>query len=425
MLSTEAVFPISLTHMVPGNVGYVLYTPDGAIFYTGNFVFDSTMLGAYKTDIGKLAYVGKQGVLCLLSESIYADKQGFTSPHHRTAGAIREILNKTDGRILYNIYQAQLYRIQELFNEIKNTDRNVVVMGKTLETVLLKAIDKGYVSFDKKRILPIGHVKDDKIVVIISDEREKPFSNLKRIVRGYDKFITVKSEDTVIFASPIEDGMERTATKLLDGLAKVGANVIELSKRKYLSHHASSEDLMLMIDLMQPKYYMPVIGEYRHQVANKNVAKEVGMNDENILLRLNGEVAYFENGELVDNGMKEPIDDILIDGLSAGDVGELVLKDREILSDSGIVIITATLNKETKEVLAGPEVVTRGFIFVRDNIDLIKEASKIASEIILKNTKTNYVDFSKVKFEIRDKVGKYFYEQTECKPMILIVIGEV
>ena len=219
--------------------------------------------------------------------------------------------------------------------------------------------------------------------------------------------------------------MERTATKLLDGLAKVGANVIELSKRKYLSHHASSEDLMLMIDLMQPKYYMPVIGEYRHQVANKNVAKEVGMNDENILLRLNGEVAYFENGELVDNGMKEPIDDILIDGLSAGDVGELVLKDREILSDSGIVIITATLNKETKEVLAGPEVVTRGFIFVRDNIDLIKEASKIASEIILKNTKTNYVDFSKVKFEIRDKVGKYFYEQTECKPMILIVIGEV
>ena len=421
----NSIFPISLTHMVPGNVGYVLYTPDGAIFYTGNFVFDSTMLGAYKTDIGKLAYVGKQGVLCLLSESIYADKQGFTSPHHRTAGAIREILNKTDGRILYNIYQAQLYRIQELFNEIKNTDRNVVVMGKTLETVLLKAIDKGYVSFDKKRILPIGHVKDDKIVVIISDEREKPFSNLKRIVRGYDKFITVKSEDTVIFASPIEDGMERTATKLLDGLAKVGANVIELSKRKYLSHHASSEDLMLMIDLMQPKYYMPVIGEYRHQVANKNVAKEVGMNDENILLRLNGEVAYFENGKLVDNGMKEPIDDILIDGLSAGDVGELVLKDREILSDSGIVIVTATLNKETKEVLAGPEVLTRGFIFVRDNIDLIKEASNLASKIILENTKTNYVDFSKVKYEIRDKVGKYFYEQTECKPMILIIIGEV
>lgn len=421
----NSIFPISLTHMVPDNVGYVLYTPDGAIFYTGNFVFDSTMLGAYKTDIGKLAYVGKQGVLCLLSESLYADKQGFTSPNHRTAKAIREVINETDGRILYNIYQAQLYRIQELFNEIKNTDRNVVIMGKSLESVILKAIDKNYVNFDKKRILPINHVRDDKIVVIISDERERPFSNLKRIVRGYDKFITVTPDDTIIFASPIEDGMERTATKILDGLAKIGANVIEISKRKYLSHHASSEDLMLMIDLMQPKYYMPVIGEYRHQVANASVAKEVGMDDDHILLRLNGEVAYFENGELVDNGMKVPVDDILIDGLAAGDVGELVLKDRELLSDSGIVIITATIDKQTKEILAGPEVLTRGFIFVKDNINLIKDAEKIATDVIHENTNSNYVDFAKVKLGIRDKVGKYFYEQTECKPMILIVIGEV
>ena len=421
----NSIFPISLTHMVPGNVGYVLNTPDGAIFYTGNFVFDSTMLGAYKTDIGKLAYVGKQGVLCLLSESLYADKKGFTSPHHRTAGAIREILNQTDGRILYNIYQAQLYRIQELFNEIKNTDRNVVIMGKNLESVILKAIDMHYIDFDKKRILTINHVRDDKIVVIISDEREKPFSNLKRIVRGYDKFITITSQDTLIFASPIEDGMERTATKLLDGLAKVGANVVELSKRKYLSHHASSEDLMLMIDLMQPKYYMPVIGEYRHQVANANVAKEVGMDDDHILLKLNGEVACFENGELTLDNIKEPVDDILIDGLAAGDVGELVLKDRELLSDSGIVIITATIDKETKEILAGPEVLTRGFIFVRDNINLIKDAETIATQVIHDHTKSNYVDFSKVKLGIRDKVGKYFYEQTECKPMILIVIGEV
>ena len=421
----NSIFPISLTHMVPDNVGYVLYTPDGAIFYTGNFVFDSTMLGAYKTDIGKLAYVGKQGVLCLLSESLYADKQGFTSPHHRTGKAIREILNNADGRILYNIYQAQLYRIQELFNEIKNTKRNVVIMGKRLESVILKAIDMHYIDFDKRRICPINHVRDDKVVVIISDEREKPFSNLKRIVRGYDKFITVTPEDTIIFASPVDDGMERTATKLLDGLAKIGANVIQLSKKKYLSHHASSEDLMLMIDLMQPKYYMPVIGEYRHQVANKNVAKEVGMKDENILLKLNGEVAYFEDGKLVDNGMKVPVDDILIDGLAAGDVGELVLKDRELLSDSGIVIITATIDRETKEVLAGPEILTRGFIFVRNNIDLIKNAEAIASSVIKENTKSNFVDFSKVKLGIRDKVGKYFYEQTECKPMILVVIGEV
>lgn len=421
----NSIFPISLTHMVPDTVGYVLYTPDGAIFYTGNFVFDPTMLGNYKTDIGKLAYVGKQGVLCLLSESLYADKKGYTSPNHRMSDAMKEVLNGNEGRILFNIYQAQLYRIQELFNEIKTTDRNVVILGKRLENVILKAIDMNYIDFDKKRICSIKHVNDEKIVVIVSDEREKPFSNLKRIVRGYDKFITINSEDTVVFASPIDDGMERTATKMFDILARIGANVVEMPKKKYLSHHASSEDLMLMLDLMKPKYYMPVIGEYRHQVANADVAKQIGMSEDNILLRLNGQVAYFENGNLIDNGEKVAVDDILIDGLAAGDVGELVLKDRELLSDNGIVIITATLDKQTKEVLAGPEVLTRGFIFVKENIDLIKEAEKLSLAVIKENVKTNYVDFAKIKSGIRDKVGKYFYEQTECKPMVLIVIGEV
>lgn len=421
----NSIFPISLTHTVPDAVGYVLYTPDGAIFYTGNFIFDSTMLGNYKTDIGKLAYVGKQGVLCLLSESLYADRKGYTSPNHRTNDVIREILNRNDGRILYNVYQTQLYRIQELFTELQNTDRNVVILGKRLESVILKAIDMHYVDFDKKRIKTISHVNDDKIVIIVSDEREKAFSNLKRIVRGYDKFISITKDDTVVFASPIDDGMERTATKIFDVLAKIGANIIELSRKKYLSYHASSEDLMLMLNLMNPKYYMPVIGEYRHQVANADVAKKVGMNEENILLRLNGEVAYFEDGKLISNGMKVPVDDILIDGLGSGDVGELVLKDRELLSDNGIVIITATLDKETKEVLAGPEVLTRGFIYVKENIDLIKEAQRISLEVIKEHTKGKYVDFTKVKLGIRDKVGKYFYEQTECKPMILIATLEV
>ena len=420
----NSIFPISLTHTVPDAVGYVLYTPDGAIFYTGNFIFDSSMLGAYKTDIGKLAYVGKQGVLCLLSESVYAYRKGYTSPYHRTGDITSEIINKNEGRILYNVYQTQLYRIQELFNVLKDTKRNVVILGKRLETVILKAIDMKYVDFDKKKIKTISHVNDKNIVVIISDEREKPFSNLKRIVRGYDKFIKIDESDTVVFASPIDDGMERTATKIFDILSKVGANIIELSKKKYLSYHASSEDLMLMINLMNPKYYMPVIGEYRHMVENKNVAKLAGMDDENIILRLNGQIAYFENGKLIDNGKKIPVDDILIDGLSAGDVGELVIKDREILSDNGIVVITATIDKGTKDVLSGPEVLTRGFIYVKDNIDIIKEVKKISMNVIKEHTKGSYVDFSKVKYGIRDKVGKYLYDETECKPMILIVIGE-
>ena len=421
----NSIFPVSLTHTVPDTVGYALYTKDGVIFYTGNFVFDMAVPKSYKTDIGKLAYIGKQGVLCLMSESLYADKKGFTSPNHRTSGVISEILHKNDGRILYNIYQAQLFRIQELLTEVKRTKRNVVIMGKRLESVILKAIDLKYLNFDKKRIKTIHNVNDKNIVVIVSDEMEKPFSNLQRIARGYDKFVKISEDDTVVFASPILDGMESSATKLMDEIAKIGANVVTLSEKKYLSHHASSEDLMLMLDLMNPKYYFPVIGEYRHQVANANLAKTLGMKDENILLNLNGDVAYFENGKLVPKGFKEEVDDILIDGLSAGDVGELVLKDRELLSDNGIVIITATVDKNTKELLSGPEVLTRGFIFVKENTYIIKEAEKISLEVIEKHIKEHHLDFNKIKNDVRDKVGKFFYQETECKPMILIVIEEI
>ena len=420
-----SIFPISVTHSVPDSVGYVIYTPDGAIFYTGNFVFDPTMVGAYKTDIGKLAYVGKPGVLCLMSESLYADKAGFTSPKHRTADAMSEILYRNEGRILINISQAQFYRIQELFNEILKTKRNVVILGKSLESIVLKAIDIGYLNFEKSRIKNIHQVNDPAVVVLISDEREKPFSNLKRIIRGYDKFIKISTEDTVVFATPVYDGMEKSATVMYDNIAKIGANLVILSSKKYASYHASSEDLLLMLDLMNPKYYFPVIGEYRHQVESAKKAVSLGMKEDNILLRLNGQTVTFINGELVENKESIKVDDILIDGKTVGDIGELVLKDREALSDNGIVIVTVTLDKETKKVLAGPEILTRGFIYVKDNIDLIKEAESLSLAIVNENIKPNYVDFNKIKSGIRDKVGKYFYQQTECKPMILIVMQEV
>ena len=421
----NSIFPISLTHAVPDTLGYVLYTPDGAIFYTGNFVFDSTMRGPYETDIGKLAYVGKQGVLCLLSESLYADKQGFTSPNHRISSVIRETLNTNNGRILFNIFQAQLYRIQELFNEVSKTNRKIIIMGKTLENLIYNSIEKGYINFDKSRIGNIHQVNDPNVVIIISDEREKPFSNIKRIIKGYDKFITLSEKDTVIFASPVYEGMEKSSTKVLDDLSKIGSNIITLPNKKYLSHHASSEDLMLMLGLMKPKYYFPVIGEYRHQVANKDNALKVGMKEENVILKLNGQVATFINGELKHTNETVKVEDILIDGKTVGDIGELVLKDRESLSENGIVIVTVTLDKQTKQILAGPEILTRGFVYVKDNIDLIKEAQNISLDIIESNIGPKYVDFTKIKTEIRDRVGKYFYDETECKPMILIVVQEV
>ncbi|MBR1376706.1 MAG: ribonuclease J [Bacilli bacterium] len=422
----NSIFPISLTHDVPDTVGYVLNTKDGAIVYTGNFVFDSSMLGPYKTDIGSLAYVGKKGVLCLLSESIYADKPGFTAPSHRIGGVLKETLTLNDGkRVLFNVLKTQLYRIQELLTAIENMHRDVVIMGKGLEKLILDSIDSGYIKFDKKRIKTLKDIDNHNIVVIVSDEREKPFSNLNRIVKGYDKFVKLSPDDVIIFATPISDELEKASTRLFDDISRIGCALKVISNRNFRSFHASREDLMLMLDLMQPKYYFPICGEYRHQVANKDIAKMIGMDDEHILLCTNGKVVTFENGNYVDTGEVIPTGEILIDGKTVGDIGELVLKDRELLSDNGIVIVTATLDKATKEILAGPEILTRGFIYVKESTDIIKEATNISLEVLENNITHNYVDYTKVRNDIREALGSYLYQETECKPMILLVIQEV
>ncbi|MFA5408203.1 MAG: ribonuclease J [Bacilli bacterium] len=421
----NSIFPIRLTHSIPDNVGYVLYTEDGAVFYTGNYVFDPAMTGAYKTDIGKLAYIGKQGVLCLLSESLYAEKIGFTSPSHRLTNLIRETLRKKNDRLIFDVLSANMYRVEELFKEILLTNRKVVVMGKRLQSMINNLIDMKYLNFDKSRIGSLNNLNDRDAIILISSENEKPFNNLKRIVNGYDKYIKIKETDTVVFLEPIQDGMERTLATISDLIARTGADIITLSPKKYLLHHASSEDLMLMLDLAHPKYYMPVIGDYRYMVANATIARNLGMANENIVLKLNGEIATFENGILKNNNDKIDIEDVMIDGNSVGDIGELVLKDREMLSDNGIVVISTTIDRKTKSILAGPEILTRGFIYVKDNANIISEIQNISSRIIKENSNSNYVEYNKIKIAVRDEVGKYLFKETECKPMIITVILEV
>ena len=419
-----SIFPISVTHSVPDAVAYALYTPDGVIFYTGNYIFDPTMTNHYKMDVGKIAYVGKQGVLCVLGESLYADKVGYTSPNHRISDIINETINKAEGRILFNVFQTQLFRIQELLNELKNTEHKVIIMGKLLEKTILKAISMGYMDFDLNRIGDIHDIHEPNVVVIISDEREKPFTNLARIVKGYDKFIKLNETDTILLASRVYDGMEKSAARMYDEIAKTDANMVIIPNKK-LSHHASSEDILLMLDLTNPKYYMPVAGEYRHLAKNADLATKAGISEENIIVKLNGQVAEFKDGVLLDTATKIKTDSILIDGKTIGDIGELVIKDRELLGESGVVVVIATLDKTSKQILAGPEILTRGFIYVKDSAEMIKESARISMEVIDENRKPNFIDYSKVKNGIRDRLGKYFYQETECKPMILVVTQEI
>ncbi len=423
----NAIFPISVTHSIPDAVCYVLYTEDGAIVYTGDFVFDSTVPSIYKTDIGKLAYVGKQGVLCLLAESIYADRIGHTSPNNRVSGFIKEVFANNPNRIIATVFPAHFYRVQEIFNEVSSTHRKIVIMGKSLQDAINQAIDAGYLTFDKSRIGSLSDLDNKDVVVFISDEKEKPFANLERIIKGYDKYIKIKDTDTIFITEPSYAGIEKRMALIMDEIAMLGANAISLSSKKHLLHHASSEDLMLMINLMNPKYYFPVKGEYRHQYANAEIAESLGIPKENIILKQNGDVLELVDGKNTNSIEHVDVDEILIDGNSQGDIGDLVLKDREMLGENGIVIISCTLDKQSKKIIAGPEMLTRGFIYVKESQDLLEETKKISKETIEANidVTANRVDYSKIKNDVREVLGKFFYKETGAKPMIITVIQEI
>lgn len=423
----NSIFPISVTHSIPDAVCYVLYTPDGAIVYTGDFVFDSTMQGSYKTDIGKLAYVGKQGVLCLLCESFYADRKGHTSPNNRVSDFIREVLNGTDDRIIATVMPAHYYRIQEIFNEVSNTHRKIVIMGKELQEIITNAINEGYLTINKDKIGTLADLEGKNTLVLISDNKEKPFGNLERIIKGFDKFIEIKETDTIFITEPSYPGIEKRLALIMDEIAMLGADAVSLSSKKHLLHHASREDLMLMINLMNPKYYFPVKGEYSQQYQNGEIAEELGIPKENIILKLNGDVFEINKGKNTNSLEHIETDEILIDGKSQGDIGDLVLKDREMLGENGIVIISCTLDKSTKEIIGGPEILTRGFIYVKESQDLLEETKEVSRQTIEANIEPNAkrVDYSKIKNDVRDTLGKFFYKKTESKPMIITVIQEV
>lgn len=420
-----SIFPISVTHSCPDAVMYVVNTKDGSICYTGDFIIDPTMQGAYDMDLGKIAYVGKQNVLCLLCESSFAEINGHTSPNHRLEDFYRDTINHNDKRILFSVLAGHLYTIEEILNAASNKHRKVVVMGKSLQNLINFAIKEGYLNISPDLLGDLSNINDDNAILLINDDRAYPYANLNKILNNYDKYVTLKPTDTVVFAEPSYDSTEKILVKLQNELAMFGCNIVTIPKDKSILHHAAREDLMLMIKLMQPKYYMPVKGEYRYMFNNANLADELGIPKENIILKQNGEVVFFEDGVLQDKREIIKVNDILIDGKSNDDIGNLVIKDREMLSENGIVLISATVDKQHKVLLVGPEVTTRGFIYIKYSQDMIAEIKKICEEIINRNINPKYVDYNQIKIEIREELSRYLYQETECKPMIIAVIQEV
>ena len=420
-----SIFPITVTHSIPETVAFVLYTDDGAIVYATDFVFDSAMLGAYKTDIGKLAYVGKQGVLCLMAESSYAYREGHTSPKHRISKKVWDILNQTDERIIISVFPEHVYRIQEIFDEVARTKRKVVIMGKKLQNLVNYAKDFNYLHYDENLIGDLSNINDKDVVILISDDKEKSLASLEKIISRYDKYITLKEGDTVFIAEPVYPGNEKKVAKIMDDLSRLDVEVVTLSYKTYTLHHPSSEDLMQMINLMNPKYYFPIKGEYRYQYMNASVAEQAGMEKDRILLKQNGDVITFVDGKLVEKEETINADETLIDGNSSDDIGNLVLKDRELLSKNGIVIVSATIDKKTKKIIADPQILTRGFIYVKDNLDIVEKTEAISKEVIEECINGKKVDFTGIKLKIRERLSAYFNEETGSVPMIITVILEI
>ena len=420
-----SVFPINVSHSVPDAVMYVINTHDGAIVYTGDFLIDPTMNGAYSMDLGKIAYVGKQGVLCLMSESVFSERKGHTSPHHRLTNWFKDTFNHADGRIIVSTLPVHLHTIQEIFDAANNMHKKIVVMGKRLQNIINMAIKNGYLNIKPSILGDLSDIESANSILLVCDDRDRPYATVDKIVNGNDKFINLKPTDTVVFAEPKYDATEKIFVRIQDEIAMMGASVVTIPNTYTILHHASQEDLMIMLNLVSPKYYMPVKGEYRSMVNNANLATELGMKPENTLLKQNGDVVEFIDGVLQDKFETIKVDDVLIDGKSSDDVGELVIKDREMLGENGIMLISATLDKQTKRILVGPEVTTRGFIYVKDSYDMIEEIKRIAVNIIENNTTPSYVDYNQIKNEIREELSKYFLSETATKPMIIAVIQEV
>ncbi|MFV0275098.1 MAG: ribonuclease J [Bacilli bacterium] len=418
----NSIYPISVTYNVPGALLYVLNTSDGAVVYTGNFVFDSATMKQFSMDVGKLAYVGKQGVLALISESTYSEKSGFTAPKNRISKYIKNAFYESEARTIFSLYHDDAYRICELLNETKKTKRKIVILGSQLYRTIITLINGNVIDFNKDDIGTIADIRNKNSVILIGNDRYNPYVYLKKILSGFDRNLKINGTDSVVFLENSYLGTEKAYIETIDKFSRLYASVITLPKKDVLMHNASREDLLLMLNLMNPSYYIPIKGNYKLQFHNKEAALLIGKKEENIILPKNGDVITFENGKLISSNEKIKVDDILIDGNSSDDVGELVIRDRQILSDNGIVVVTTTISKNNNKILAGPDVQSKGFIYVKENIEIMNEIKNISKAILDENITETSVAYSNIKSEIRSQVTKYLFKETGARPMVISIV---
>ncbi|MGL5541123.1 MAG: ribonuclease J, partial [Erysipelotrichaceae bacterium] len=358
-----------MTHAYPDNFGLAIGTSQGYVVYNGEFLVDYDILSPeYNMDITELADIGKKGVLALMSESSFADKVGSTAPKHRISDVIDPIVANATHRVIISTYTQSIFRMKEIIEVARKYDRKLYFHDSNARQLFQKMEELGYYTLDKHLVLNDKQFKDhmDDVMVVVTGNVRNIFKIMQNIAMQEDRRVQYRLSDTVICASPVVSGSETDAMQMENEFYKEGGKVFMLSSKKVLSMHPSSEDLKMMLNLFKPKYYIPIKGEYRHLIANANIATKVGYGSDKVLLLDNGQVASFENKGLRGVSKHLKLDDVLIDGRDDLDVSGPVLKDREILSTDGVIIFGVTLDFKTKKIIGGPDIQTRGVIYLKD-----------------------------------------------------------
>ena len=417
---------IRTKHSIQDAAALAIYSPAGTVVHTGDFKVDYTPVFGDAIDLQRFAEIGKKGVLAMMSDSTNAERPGFTMSERTVGKTFDQIFAEhRNTRIIIATFASNVDRVQQIINSAYKYDRKVVVEGRSMVNIISTASELGYLHIPDKTLIEIDQLKnypDEKTVLITTGSQGESMAALSRMAADIHKKVTIKPGDTVIFSSNPIPGNEKAVSRVINELSQKGADVI--FQDAHVSGHACQEELKLIYSLLKPKYAIPVHGEYRHLKANAKLAESLGIPKENIFIMHSGDVLALDEKEakIVD---KVHTGAILVDGLGVGDVGNIVLRDRQHLAEDGILIVVLTLEKRTNQLLAGPDIVSRGFVYVRESESLMEEARQVLQEALEKCLTNRNADWSRIKLVIRDTMNEFIWKRTKRKPMILPIIMDV
>ncbi|WP_131502558.1 MULTISPECIES: ribonuclease J [unclassified Exiguobacterium] len=415
-----------VNHSIPDAVGVCIQTSQGAIVHTGDFKFDYTPVDGKQADFGKIAAIGQRGVLCLLSDSTNAERPGMSGSESTVGSELNDVIYEAPGRVIVASFASNVHRLQQVFAAAEANNRKVAVVGRSMVNIVEVAQRLNYLRFKQKTLVELSEITrldDNQVVILTTGSQGEPMAALTRMARNAHKQVNIRLNDTVVVAASPIPGNEKSVSKTIDLLFRAGANVIYNQRKVHVSGHGHAEDLKLMLNLIKPKFFVPIHGEFRMQKAHSRLAQTVGVNANNIFIIENGDVVEFEKRK-ARMSRKVNAGNVLIDGIGVGDVGNIVLRDRRLLSQDGVVLCVITISRKNKTIVSGPEIISRGFVYMRESEDMINEANRIVAKQ-LQGKLTGELDWTEMKSLIRDKLSSYLYEQTKRRPMILPIIMEI